>query len=108
MNIRYFISPLLILSLASCKGPEVKELVAAKKDLEKSVRSVLDSSILIEGRFQEINYSGNNSYELYVRVNDSLFVFKTALRLDSVEIGLLKKQGNNIKLAYRTGSALIP
>jgi hypothetical protein len=55
----------------------------------------------VQGRFIQIEKISERSYVLTLQINnDSIAVFQTLMPLNEMEIGLLKKTGNNIVLTY--------
>ncbi len=57
--------------------------------------------IAVDGRFVKQEKEYKNSYNLYLKVGDSIMLFKTVVILDETEINMLKKKGNNMHVVYQ-------
>ena len=61
-----------------------------------------ENGIRVEGKFVDIKKINDREYDLYLKVSDTIAIFRTLMPLDESEINALKKDGNNIKLTYET------
>ena len=93
ITLRLFLFAVLLTACNNNK-PDNAESVQQKMQTDR------ESGIQIEGKFIEIKKINDREYDLYVKVSDTIAVFRTLAPLDEHEIALLKKDGNNIKLSY--------
>jgi hypothetical protein len=95
-----FITICISLIFCSCKGDKtahiqnVEEVLQGKAEAEKN-------TISFEGRFVKLQQLNQRDYLIYLKDNnDSIVSFLTMMSIDSTEIRLLRKTGNNISLHY--------
>ncbi|UAY51919.1 hypothetical protein [Ferruginibacter albus] len=97
MRYLYFI--IFTVIALSAKG-QTNVTIAKADTVLAGMNAARENGIKIEGKFiKNIKTKGSN-YDLYLQVADSIIIFNSLMPLDKVEIGLLKKQGNNIILTY--------
>ena len=104
MVIRYLLIIAGISILASCGSENLNVPVKIENGdsvIKRMAVAKLDG-IQVEGRFIKIEKAEGRWYNLFIKLdNGRIEVFKTMMPIGENEIGLLKKNTNNIKLTYK-------
>ena len=78
------------------------------ESVQQKMQEASESGMQIEGKFVQIKKINDREYDLYLKVSDTIAIFRTLMPLDEHEIALLKKDGNNIKLTYEVFTNRVP
>ena len=99
MKTKLLIAFPLFIFLVSCKSQTAS---INKKITSDTISNVVSKDkISVEGKFIKIEKEDSSRYyDLYLKINDSIVVFKTVFIIGENEIPHLKKEGNNIRLIY--------
>lgn len=91
---------LSITLLCSCKDDKNIHIQSAEDVLQSKANAEINT-ISFEGKFVKIQQVNHRDYLLLLKdENDSIISFLTMLPIDSTEIKMLRKSGNNIMLHY--------